>query len=152
MSLQTFSKIGNNVKVKKIYLLLIAAIVWIIAGLNVSYIGILSYLNNLKIINFLGSFCVFIIFWFFIFNKLVKKHTIRIMNFTDKQFIFNFFDIKSFLIMFFMIFFGVTIRLLNLAPEVFIAIFYTGLGGALTLAGIMFLINFIKYSLKKTSE
>ena len=74
------------------------------------------------------------------------------MNFTEKQFIFNFFDIKSFLIMFFMIFFGVTIRLLNLAPEVFIAIFYTGLGGALTLAGIMFLINFIKYSLKKTSE
>ena len=37
-----------------------------------------------------------------------------------------------------------TIRAFNLLPDRFIAFFYTGLGAALFLAGILFGINFFK--------
>ncbi|MEG0564569.1 hypothetical protein [Anaerorhabdus sp.] len=41
--------------------------------------------------------------------------------------------------------FGILIRTYNLAPESFIAFFYTGLGTALFLAGILFGFNYFKY-------
>lgn len=130
-------------KVKKRYLLIIAAIVWSIAGFNVLRIGLDSYRGNVTIFNILLSGVVFCLFWFLVFSKLVNKHTIRILNFKeDKQFIFNFFDKKSFIIMFLMMFFGILIRVKHLAPIKFIAFFYTGLGSALFLAGIYFLINY----------
>ena len=44
----------------------------------------------------------------------------------------------------FMITFGITIRATNLAPERFIAVFYTGLGSALALAGLLFGYQFVK--------
>ena len=51
----------------------------------------------------------------------------------------------------FMIIFGITIRTFNLLPDRFIAIFYTGLGAALFLAGIIFGLNYYK-SLNKTLD
>ena len=48
------------------------------------------------------------------------------------------FDGKSFLIMVFMIAFGIGLRASGLAPEGFIAVFYTGLGASLLLAGALF--------------
>lgn len=132
-------------KVKKHTLLFIAGIVWLIAGFNILKIGIEAYKPYLSILNFGLSLLVFLIFWFMIFKKLVFKHTNRISNFTeDFHFFLKFFDKKSFIIMFFMIFFGVCIRKFHLAPDVFIAVFYTGLGSSLFLSGIMFLINYIK--------
>lgn len=132
-------------KVKKHTLLLIASIVWIIAGFNILKIGIETYKPYLSILNFSLSLSVFLIFWFMIFKNLVFKHTNRISNFTeDFHFFLKFFDKKSFIIMFFMIFFGISLRKFHLAPDIFIAVFYTGLGFALFLAGILFLINYIK--------
>lgn len=136
-------------KVKKHNLLLIASIVWLIAGFNILRIGIVSYKNYINIINICLSILVFFIFWFMIFKKLVTKHTLRITNLDDiPHFFFNFFDKKSFLIMFFMIFLGVSLRVFHLAPIVFIAVFYTGLGFSLFLAGILFLYNYFNYILK----
>ena len=54
------------------------------------------------------------------------------------------FDLKSYLIMAFMMSGGIWLRNSGLAPEVFIAVFYTGLGCALGSAGILFWVNFIK--------
>jgi len=39
---------------------------------------------------------------------------------------------------------GIGLRVSGLAPERFIAVFYTGLGAALLLAGLLFGRNFIK--------
>ena len=39
---------------------------------------------------------------------------------------------------------GIWLRNSGLAPEVFIAVFYTGLGCALGSAGVLFWVNFIK--------
>lgn len=127
-------------------LLLIAGIVWMIAGFNVVRIGFIAYAGNLSVFNILCSSVIFAIFWFMIFSRLVIKHTKRIKEYTtEKQYFWNFFDLKSFFIMAFMITFGIIIRVFKLMPDVFIAVFYTGLGLALTLAGIKFSGNYIQY-------
>lgn len=129
--------------VKSNTLLLIAALVWTAAGVNILRIGIIEYPPYLSIINFLLSAVVFVVFQFFIFGRLVKKHTKRIDSYGDqKQLFIKFFDVKSFIIMAVMMTGGILLRSLHLAPAVFIAVFYTGLGAALLLAGIMFGRNF----------
>ncbi len=92
------------------------------------------------------SAVVFLIFWFMVFYKLTVKHTDRIQKYEEElQFFLKFFDIKSFCIMAFMMIFGISIRSFNLAPDVFIAVFYTGLGTALFGAGLLFGRNYYKY-------
>lgn len=125
--------------VKKENLLFIASIVWIIAGGNVLKIGIESYLPFFSIPYLLLSALIFYLFWTKVFYKLVQKHTYRILQYKEeKQWFIKFFDLKSFLIMFFMITGGILIRVFHLLPESFIAVFYSGLGSALLLAGIVF--------------
>ena len=132
--------------VKNRTLLLIASIVWLIAGFNVVKIGFTSYIGRVNIINLIGSAIIFSLFWFKVFSKLVDKHTFRIKSYaTEKQYFWNFFDLKSFAIMAFMMTFGILIRVFNLMPEVFIAVFYSGLGSALALAGVKFGVNYFKY-------
>lgn len=136
--------------VKKYTLLLIAALVWTAAGVNILRIGIVEYPPYLSIINFLLSAVVFVVFQVFIFGRLVKKHTKRIDSYGDqKQLFIKFFDVKSFIIMVVMMTGGILLRALHLAPTVFIAVFYTGLGAALLLAGIMFGRNFFVRKFKK---
>lgn len=134
-------------KVKKRTLLLIACIVWSIAGFNVLRIGIWAYPPYLSIINFLLSIIVFSLFQYFIFGRLVKKHTKRIRNYTDeKLFFLKFFDIKSFIIMAVMMGGGIYLRVSSLAPDIFIAVFYTGLGASLLLAGILLGKNYYTFT------
>lgn len=131
-------------------LLLIAAFVWTAAGVNILRIGIIEYPPFFSLINALLSAVVFVIFELFIFGRLVKKHTKRIDAYGDeKQLWIKFFDVKSFIIMAVMMTGGILLRALHLAPTVFIAVFYTGLGAALLLAGIMFGRNFFVRIIKK---
>ena len=133
-------------KVKRRTLLFIASLVWIIAGFNIVKIGLHAYLDYFFILNVFLSCIVFIIFWFLIFSKLVNKHTKRIHEYVvEKQNFWNFFDVKSFVIMAVMMSGGIIIRAYSLVPEVAIAVFYTGLGSALLLAGIKFGINYLKF-------
>lgn len=131
-------------KVNKRTLLVIACFVWSIAGFNVLRIGVLAYAKYLSILNLLLSFGIFAVFQIFVFGKLVKKHTQRILAYQQKQFFLKFFDVKSFIIMAVMMSGGIFIRVFNLAPERFIAVFYTGLGASLLLAGILFGVHFVK--------
>lgn len=131
--------------VRKQTLLLIACIVWGIAGFNVMRIGILAYGAYISVVNILLSVVVFAVFQKFIFGKLVKKHTARIKGYEEeKHFFMKFFDVLSFIIMAVMITGGIALRNSGLAPERFIAFFYTGLGASLFLAGILFGVNFVK--------
>lgn len=131
-------------------LLLIACLVWTAAGINILRIGIIEYPPFLSVINFLLSAVVFAVFQFLIFGRLVKTHTKRIDGYGgQKQLFIKFFDVKSFIIMAVMMTGGILLRSLHLAPAVFIAVFYTGLGAALTLAGILFGKNFLVRKFKK---
>lgn len=136
-------------KVKKKTLLLIACAVWSLAGFNILRIGILSYPPYISAMNILLSIVVFTVFQYFIFGRLVKKHTDRIQNYEEERhFFMKFFDVKSFIIMAIMMSGGIYLRASSLAPERFIAVFYTGLGSSLLLAGILFGKNFLQYKSK----
>ncbi len=129
-------------KVKPKTLLIIAGTFWIMAGLNVLRIGIISFfqINKKNYLLFISS----IIFFLFeiMFFKIKKKHIKRILKYKNNTYFWNFFDLKSYIIMIFMISLGIILRILNVFPVFFVAFFYTGLGLALTLEGIMFIKNY----------
>lgn len=141
-------KVKEVFKVTKKTLLFIAGLVWSFAGFRVFTIGledVINYRGNV-FISMLVSAVVFYIFFKFIFSKMHKKHFIRITtSYLDKQYFFKFFDLKSYLIMGFMISFGITIRSLKLINPVYIGTFYMGLGFALFMAGVFFLISSLKF-------
>lgn len=140
-------------KVKKQYLLLIACLVWSIAGANIVRIGFEAYGRCLTVFNIFLSAVVFAIFQFFIFGRLVKKHTKRINAYKERQWFIKFFDMKSFIIMAVMMTGGIWLRVSGVAPERFIAVFYSGLGVSLLLAGILFGVHFFKnMNLKSDQE
>ena len=93
--------------VKKRTLLLIAGIVWLIAGFNVARLGILSY---------------------------------RVI------------DLKAYLIMTCMMSGGIGFRAAGIFPDIFVAFFYSGLGCALALAGVVFTRNYFCYKQLITKE
>lgn len=126
-------------KVKRNTMLLLACLVWSAAGINILRIGLTAYPAYLTVRNFLLSILVFAVFQRFIFGKLVKKHTSRIGAYLEERhFFLKFFDGKAFAVMAVMMTGGMGLRVSDLAPERFIAVFYTGLGAALVLAGALF--------------
>lgn len=139
--------------VHKHNLLFLAGLVWFAAGFNVLRIGVLYYKPYLSIFNVVLSLVIYGLFQFLIFGPLVSKHTLRITGYEQTyQAFWRFFDRKSFLIMACMMTFGIGLRVSGLAPDRFIAVFYTGLGAALTMAGILFLVQFGRVRLRRQSQ
>ena len=132
--------------VPKRALLMIAGVVWMIAGFNVARLGIVSYM----IIEFkwylpLLSLVIFVLFGM-MFRKMSIKHAKRIKGYEEeKRPFWNFFDLKAYMIMAIMMGGGIGLRAAGVFPVVFVAFFYTGLGCALALAGILFVKNYIFY-------
>lgn len=132
-------------KVKRNTLLLLACLVWSAAGFNILRIGLMVYPAYFTVLNCLLSVLVFTVFQKFIFGKLVKKHTARINSYSEERhFFLKFFDVKSFAIMAVMMTGGIWLRAGGIAPERFIAFFYTGLGASLLLAGLLFGRNYAR--------
>lgn len=132
--------------VKKKTLLLIAGIVWMIAGFNVARLGALSYLNIERTwYLYIFSLVVFMSFGLMFF-KMSQKHTKRILGYEEYRPFWHFFDFKAYLIMICMMSGGIGFRVAGIFPEIFIAFFYSGLGLALALAGIIFTRNYLLYN------
>lgn len=142
-------------KVKRDMLLFLACLVWSAAGINILRIGLIVYPAYLTAANGLLSALVFAVFQRFVFGRLVRKHTARIRTYPDEpQFFLKFFDGQSFAVMALMMTGGLALRSSGLAPERFIAVFYTGLGASLLLAGLRFGYNFVKvaFAAKNSSK
>ena len=142
----------NILKVEKKTLLLVAGLIWGFAGFRVFTLGLGDIKTNggNLILSALFSAIIFYLFFKFIFSKMFKKHTKRIINSDlNKHCIFSFFDVKSYIIMGFMIFFGITIRNLEIVNPIYLGSFYMGLGFALFIAGVLFLISFINFEKTK---
>ena len=138
-------------KVKRTTLLLLACLVWSAAGFNILRIGLSAYPPYRSVLNFLLSALVYAVFQKFIFGRLVKKHTTRIHSYEEELYFFlKFFDGKSFAIMAVMMSGGIGLRVSGLVPERLIAVFYTGLGASLLLAGLLFGGHFGKSMLAKS--
>ena len=100
----------NRFYVKKRTLLLIAGVVWLLAGFNVARMGILSYLMiDTKWYLFIFSMLVFSAFGA-MFLKMSKKHTKRIIGYEDERPFWNFFDKKAYVMMACMMSGGVGLR------------------------------------------
>lgn len=135
-------------EVPKRALLIIAGIIWMIAGFNVVRLGVISYqLIEVQWFLYLLSVVVFCAFGA-MFYKMTQKHSKRIMEYEELyRPIWNFFDLKAYIIMAIMMGGGIGLRNAGVFPDVFVAFFYTGLGCALFLAGVLFLWKF--FAVKK---
>lgn len=132
--------------VRKRTLLLIAGIVWMIARFNVARLGVMSYLNiERRWYLYLLSGLVFLLFGSMFF-RMSQKHTKRILGYEDYRPFWHFFDWKAYLIMICMMSVGIGFRAAGIFPEIFVAFFYSGLGLALALAGVVFSRNYVFYS------
>lgn len=122
-------------------LLLIAGLVWIIAGANILRIGIVTWLTDSQswLFKVCESTAVFLLFFNLVFRKLFNKHSKRIEEKRNKHSPFSFFDVKGWILMAFMITLGIVIRGYHLLPNSFISVFYTGLSSALIITGFLFL-------------
>jgi len=132
--------------VRKRTLLAIAGCVWLAAGFNVARLGVLSYLETGTVtpVQVLLSSAVSCVFGL-LFYRMSIKHNKRILGYKhETKPVWHFFDLKSYLIMAFMMGGGIWLRSSGLVPAVFIAVFYTGLGCALAGAGILFWILFFR--------
>ena len=131
-----------KVRVRRRTLIITAGLVWIIAGINVLKIGILTGLKDPTCWTqeAIGAVIIFCVFFFLIFRKMFVKHAVRITLKDDDNHPLAFFDAKGWIIMVFMIAMGITIRTFHLLPDWFIAFFYTGLSVALVATGVLFLL------------
>lgn len=145
--------INNILRVSKRTLLLVAGLVWLFAGYRVFSLGFIDVTNNkASWILVLGiGIPVFYMFFNFIFSKMSKKHTSRIINHDlERRCVFAFFDKKSYIIMACMMFFGIGARSLGIFNPIYLGSFYIGLGSALFSAGVFFLINWFNFENTKS--
>lgn len=131
---------------KKSILILLAGVVWLFAGFMVAKIGLEAYsFATFPIFLTLTGIVVFLIFYLKIFLPMLIKNIKRIGQLNEHEaFFWSFMDKKSYIIMFVMMAFGMSLRKFDLFPPSFFFSFYTGLGSALFLAGLSYLAAFFK--------
>ena len=90
-------------KVSTDKLLLVAGIVWLIAGANIVNIGLSAFLDEAGWLFWVligGTLLIFVLFHIFVFTKMVGKHASRIRGYEeDKTHLFKFFDKKGYIMM-----------------------------------------------------
>ena len=129
-------------------LLLTAGLVWTLAGGKVLAIGLAAWLHEHTHAWYFKTgeaTLVFLLFFCLIFHRLFRKYTARIRGKSEKNCPFAFFDTRGWLIMAFMMTLGIVVRLFELLPPLFIAVFYTGLAFALIGTGIRFLLHWYSF-------
>lgn len=128
--------------VPKNYLMLIAGLVWCLAGAMVIRVGLplLLGLAPAQLILYPLAVVIFLAFYFLVFSRLVRKHTGRIRARPEERLPFwNVFNASSWAMMAVMVIVGMALRVSQLMPDWVVAFFYSGLGTALLLCGVGFL-------------
>ena len=130
------------IQVPKNRLVLIAGLVWCAAGAMVCMIGLPLEFglapSHLILVPLAGV--IFLVFYFLVFSRLVRKHTGRIRTRPEDRLpIWQFFNASSWAVMAVMMGGGMALRLSHVMPDWTIAFFYSGLGLALLVCGVRFL-------------
>jgi len=132
----------SRVHVPKNHLMLVAGIVWCVAGVMVCLVG-LPLLFKLEPVDPLLlplAMVIFAVFYVFVFSRLVHKHTGRIQAREEERLPFwHFFNASSWIVMLVMMGGGMALRFTHAVPDWFIAFFYSGLGIALFICGLRFM-------------
>jgi hypothetical protein len=128
-------------------LLLALCVVWAIAGLNVFSIGVAVLIERHDWWIILTALGILVVFAGAIFPPVIKRYTMRVAEMGGStRHIWEALDAKGYLFMVGMMSLGVLLRTSGIAPDWFIALFYSGLGAALLLASLGFLHNYFALS------
>ena len=132
--------------VKSEKLLIIAAVVWLLAGINILRLGVIA-ITETELVAALLAVGVVVTFLLFhmMFAKLVGKQSNRIRAYgNEPTCAFALFDVKGYIMMAIMMGGGIALREFGIIPAWIVAFMYTGIGSALALAGIGFFIHYLK--------
>jgi hypothetical protein len=134
-------------RVPKNYLMLAAGLVWCVAGGLVCVIGLPEELvlapSHLILLPLAAA--VFVTFYVLVFSRLVQKHAGRIRARREERLpVWQFFNAPSWALMAVMMGGGMALRLSHVMPDWVVAFFYSGLGVALFLCGLRFLLLFAR--------
>jgi len=138
------------IPVRKEHLLLMQVLCWMGPGIKILTVGINSLLvvaeNDSNMVWWLIGITVIVAIGFSImFDRFIRRYTIRILNFEQpRKSIFAFFDLRGYILIFFMMCLGIGLKFIPGMPTAFFAGFYPGLGMALTIAGIRLITSWIK--------
>ena len=125
------------------FLLLLAAAVWIAAGASVTYVGVNAYEAGWTIPMLIGFLIVFALF-LMMFIRITLRHKKRILGYTEElKNLFLFFDAQSYILIFVMIVLGVGVRISNFVPNEVIASMYSGIGLALLVCAVYYVVSFV---------
>ena len=136
----------SMLKVKSEKLLIIAAAVWLLTGINILRLGVIAITETEFVAALLavGVVVTFLLFHM-MFAKLVGKQSNRIRAYgNEPTCAFAFFDVKGYIMMAIMMGGGIALREFGIIPAWIVAFMYTGIGSALALAGIGFFIHYLK--------
>jgi hypothetical protein len=131
----------RHLTVPKNQLMLIAGIVWCLAGTMVMLVGLpLEFsLAPEHLVLVPLAVGIFLVFYLFVFSRLVRKHMGRIRASDEERLPFwHFFNASSWAVMAIMMVGGMTLRMSHVMPDWAIAFFYSGLGTALFICGLRF--------------
>ena len=126
---------------KKSILYMIAAAVWGIPGVIISFKGIKAYTTQpsddlwwLLLIT-----VAVIIGFFFMFRKIVDRYCRRIASLPEKVSIWQTFPVRGWILIVFMMCLGIVLKHIPQIPSAFTSSFYSGLGPMLVMAAIRFI-------------
>ena len=126
-------------KVSKKTLLNLTGLIWVTTGFNVLRLGITSYADHASVLNIGLSCAVFIVFWTMVFQRRASRYFNQVVNYEEeKTLLLEHFDLRFVTLVLAVLLLSGIIYMLNFMPEILIAVFYSGLGMALTAAGISF--------------
>lgn len=126
------------------WLAFMAGIIWLAAGFNVCRIGVEAWraLTATTAGMVLGSLATLVLFSVMFVKMLFKNMRSIGRIYPAHRRIWHLMPLRSYLVMAVMITLGIILRSCQAVPRTFIASFYVGLGGALMLAGAVYLSAF----------
>ncbi len=135
------------IPVNREHLLLMQVLCWLGPGIKIFITGIQSiaavHAAHPERVWWLILIAVSVVVGFsLMFDNFIRRYTARILNFPErKKSLFAFFDLHGYILIFFMMGLGISLKFIPGIPAEFFAGFYPGLGAALSIAGIRYFIS-----------
>ena len=126
---------------RRVFSYIVAALIWGIPGINIAIKGLRTYML-MKPENLWWLMLVTVavsVFFFFIFRRVVRKYSERIVSLPDSVVIWRVFPPKGWILLAFMMGLGITLKYIPSVPMAFTASFYSGLGPMLIVAASRYL-------------
>lgn len=125
------------------YLYVIAAVIWGIPGIIITFKGINAYrIQPSESLWWLLLITAAVLTAFFLmFRRIVNRYCERIASLPDKVMIWQTFPVRGWILIVFMMGLGMTLKYIPETPSAFTAAFYSGLGPMLFLSSVRFISN-----------